>query len=165
MEPAPLVIADQRVLQRLARGDLHLRIERGAHGKPAFEQRVLAVFLDDLPAHFLGEVIRREEMRPAATHADAERLLLGFLAIGMRHIAVLDHAIDDPVAPLQGGSLAAERMVIGRPLRQRGEIGGFGNGQFGDRLVEIGQRGAGNAIGIEAEEDLVEISSRIRSFE
>jgi hypothetical protein len=73
-------------------------------------------------------------------------------------VAVLDHAVDDPVAALdEPASVAAERMIVGRTLRQRGEIGGLGDCQFGHRLVEIGERRAGNAIGIQAEEDLVEI--------
>ena len=48
-------------------------------------------------------------------------------------------------------------MVVRRPLGKRCQIGGFLQVQLVDRLVKIGQRRAGDAIGIQAVEDLVEI--------
>ena len=62
----------------------------------------------------------------------AERLGLGFRAVALGDVAVLDHAVDHPVAALDGGFRAAERMIVRRSLRQGGEIGGLGNRQFGD---------------------------------
>ena len=50
-----------------------------------------------------------------------------------------------------------ERMVVVRRLRQRGEIGRFRSDQLVHRLVEIEQRGGGDAVGADAEIDLVEI--------
>jgi hypothetical protein len=51
----------------------------------------------------------------------------------------------------------AERMVVRRRLGKRSEICGFGDRQLVDRLVIVGQRGAGDAVGAEAEENLVEV--------
>ena len=48
-------------------------------------------------------------------------------------------------------------MVVVRPLRQRGEIGGLRARQLVHRLVEIEQRRRGHAIGADAEIDFVEI--------
>jgi hypothetical protein len=48
-------------------------------------------------------------------------------------------------------------VVVARALRQGREIGGFLDGQLVDRLVEIGQRSGGDAVGVQAPEDLVEI--------
>lgn len=157
MEAAALVVGQQTRLQRLTGRDLQTRIERGANRQAALIERVVAVFLNDLPADFLGEEIGGEEMRAAAARVDTERLLLGFFAVGLGDVAVLDHAVDHPVAAFDGGFGLAERMVVGRSLRERCEIGGLGNGKLGYRLVEIGQRRTGNTVGIQAEEDLVEI--------
>ena len=53
--------------------------------------------------------------------------------------------------------MAAERIVVVRPLRQGGEIGRLGDGQFVHRLVEIQKRRRGHAVGAVAEIDFVEI--------
>ena len=82
---------------------------------------------------------------------------LAFVAFLGGDVAILDHLVDDPVAPLDRAVGVLERMVVGRAFGQRRQIGGLGHGQFVHRLVEIGQRGAGDAIGVEAEEDLVEV--------
>jgi hypothetical protein len=58
---------------------------------------------------------------------------------------------------VDGGFGMAERMIVGRALRQRRQIGRIGDRQFGDGFVEIGKRRAGDAVGIQTEEDLVEI--------
>lgn len=150
-ETATLVILHQTVLKRLARLHLDLRIERGANRKAAFKKRLLAVFLDDLAADFLGEIVRREDMRAATAQIDAKRLLLCVLGIADRDVAVLGHAVDHPVAAFQRSLLAADRMVVGRALRQRCEIGGFRNRQFRDRFVEIGECRTGDTVGIQAE--------------
>ena len=157
VEAAALVIAQKTVLQRLAGRDLDARVERGAHRKATFVKRVVAVALDDLAADFFGEVIRGEEIGAAVARGHAERLGFRLRAVALGDVAVLHHAVDDPVAALDGRFGAAEGMVVRRPLRQGCEIGGLGDGQLGDGLVEIGERRAGDAVGIEAEEDLVQV--------
>ena len=47
-------------------------------------------------------------------------------------------------------------IIVGR-LGQRGQVGGLGHRQFVERLVEIVERGGGDAVGPEAEINLVEI--------
>lgn len=48
-------------------------------------------------------------------------------------------------------------VIVVRTLGKRREIGGFGNGQFVERLVEIVERRGGDAIGTDAEIDLVQV--------
>ncbi len=154
---AQRVVFQQAVLHRLAGDELHLRVERRAHRQAALVKRVLAVARDDLAADFLGEVFAGEEVGAVAARLDAERLslrLVGFLA---RDVAVLDHLVDDPVAALDRSLGVAERMVVRRRLGQRREVCGLSDGQLVDRFVVVGQRRAGDAIGAEAEEDLVEV--------
>jgi hypothetical protein len=148
---------DQAVLQRLARQNLQVRIERGAHRQAALVERILAVTADDLLAHFLGEVLRREDIVTGAAEIDAERLRLGDGGLVRRDVAVLDHAVDDPVAARDRGFRVVEGLVVVGRLGQRGEVGRFLQVQFVDRLAEVGQRRTGDAVGTGAEEDLVEV--------
>ncbi len=151
------VVAHESVGERLARDQLHLGIERRAHREAAFVQLLLAVALVDFAADFLGEILGREHVRAGRARGDVERLLLGRLRLRRLDVAVLDHAIDHVVAPLDRALALAERMQRARRLRQRGEIGGFRDRQLVHRLVVVDQRGRGDAVGAEAEIDLVEI--------
>ena len=86
-----------------------------------------------------------------------QRLLLGLLAFLRRDVLVLDHAVDDVVAPLDGAVALAERIVIVRPLGQPGKIRRLRDRQLMHGLVEIQQRGGGDPISAEPEIDLVEV--------
>ena len=106
-----LVEVHQAVGQRLARHHLQLRIERGAHRQPALVQLLLAVALVDLAAHFLGEILaRRRYARRSVRAVTASGSFLAFSPSCARDVAVLDHAIDDVVAALDGALALAERM-------------------------------------------------------
>ncbi len=50
-----------------------------------------------------------------------------------------------------------KRLIVVRPLRQRGEVGRLRDGELVDALVEISERGGGDAVGAHAEIDLVEV--------
>ncbi len=111
--PAPAgrrVVLDQPVDQRLARHHLDARIERGTHREAALVERLLAVHVVQLAAYFLGEIIGREDVRPGRARLDAERLLLGVLTFRRGGVAVLDHAVDDPVAALERAVGIAEGL-------------------------------------------------------
>ena len=96
-------------------------------------------------------------MRAGAAHGHVERRLLCLLGVGRGDLAVLAHAVDDVVAPLDRALAGAERIEQARRLRQRGEIGRFRDRQFVHRFVEIQQRRRGDAVGAESEIDLVQI--------
>ncbi len=69
--------------------------------------------------------------------------------------AVHQHTSDDPIAAFLGGGGILDRMIIIGSLGQGGEIGGLGGGQFVQGLVEIVQRRRRNAVGTEAQINLV----------
>ena len=152
-----LVEIHEAVDQHLARQHLHLGIEGGAHGEAALVELLLGVIVVDVAADLLGEIFRREDVGAGRPRGDLERLLLRLLRVLRGDVAVLGHAIDDVVAPLERTLALTERMVIVGRLGQRREIGRFRDRQFMHRLVEIEQRGGGDAVGAHAEIDLVEI--------
>ena len=146
-QPRALVVAHEPVDERLAGHRLHLRIERGADRQAALVELLLAVALGDLAADLLGEVAGGDGVRARSTRgltvSGSFLRLVGLLALD---VAVLDHAIDDPVAALERRLLLAERMVVVRRLRQRRQVGGLGERQLMDRLAEIVQRRRGDAV-------------------
>src|SRR6476660_10011408 len=75
------------------------------------------------------------------------RLGLGLFGILFGDEAVLDHAVDHPVAALDRPLWKAERVVVARRLGKRGEIGAISDGEFVERFVPIGLRRCGHAIG------------------
>jgi CDP-diglyceride synthetase len=65
-----LVEIDEAVDHGLARQHLHLRIERGAHREPALVKLLLAVILEDVAAHLLGEIFGGESVGAGRPHGD-----------------------------------------------------------------------------------------------
>ena len=152
-----LVVFDHAGGKRLAGQRLQFRIERGANRQTALVQLLLAIAIVDFATHFLGEILAGEDMRTGGTRGDRERRLLFLLAVVSLDVSVLDHAIDDVIAPLGRALALTERMQRRRRLRQRCKIGGFRHRQLMHRLVEIQKRGRRNAISREAEIDFVQI--------
>ena len=152
-----LVEAHEAVDQHLARQHLHLGIERGAHREAALVELLLGVLVLDVAAHLLGEIFGCEDVRAGRPQRDLERLLLGLLHLLRGDVAVLGHAIEDVVAALEGALALAERMIVVGSFRQRGEISGLRDRQLVHRLVEIEQRGGGDAVGAHAQVYFVEI--------
>src|SRR6185312_3585276 len=139
------------------RDRLVFRVERRAYRQAAFVQLLLAVLLVELAADLLGEILGGDDMRAGrGFRRDAERRLLRLVGVGLLDEAGLRHAVDDPVAALERALALAERIVIIRRLRQRRQIRRLRDGQLIHRLVEIGERGGGDAVGAEAEINLVE---------
>ncbi len=78
------------------------RVERGAHRQTAAIKLVLAEAVENLAAHLLGEIFRGEDLGSSLPLDDAERLRLGGLALVLGGEAVLDDAVDHPVAAGHG---------------------------------------------------------------
>ena len=78
-------------------------------------------------------------------------------ASSLGDVAVLGHLADDPVPPLGGFLLLAERMIVVRRLGQGREIGDLLDREVLELLVEVGEARRGDAVGADAEIDLVEI--------
>ena len=156
-ETAQRIVAQEAIMQRAACLELQVGVERGAHRQAAAIERILAIAIDELAAHVLGEVFAGEEIGAGAPRRDLERQGLGLGALVGLDIAVRHHLVDHPVAALDGAVGVAERMVVGGAAGQGGEIGGLGQRQFVDRLVEIGKGRTRDAVGAETEKDLVQI--------
>ncbi len=88
---------------------------------------------------------------------DSRSSARGRLGLLAGDVAVLDHLADDVVAPVDRVGLLADGMEVARLLGKRGQVGGFGNRELVEGLAEVDLRGGGDAVGVLAEEDLVEI--------
>ena len=73
-EAALAIEGDESARQSLAGIDLQLRIERGADRKAALQQLLLAIELDELAAHLLGEGFGGEELGAEGSRDHFERL-------------------------------------------------------------------------------------------
>ena len=159
-EALVLVVGDEPIHQRLAGKALQPGVERGANAQAAAIELILAEQALQLAPHFLGEVLGRIEPGAGLAWHDVEVFGLGRGRLFGRDVTVLLHAIEHPVAPVDGGLGIAERMVVGGRLGQRGEIGRFRQRQFVECLVEVVERRRRDAVGLaadRAEEDLIEI--------
>ena len=125
--------------------------------RPALIELLLAVALRQFPPDLLGEEARGDRIGGQHARVDHQRLGPRLVRLFGGDVAVLRHAADDVVAPLDGAIVVAERVERTRLLRQGGEIGDFGDGQFVHRLVEIVQRRGGDAVVGKAEVDFIEI--------
>ena len=77
--------------------------------------------------------------------------------LALSDVAVLQHAIEHPVAPLDRAVVMARRIIVVGRLGKRPEKGALGDVEISQRLAEIVERRRRHAIGTGAEKDLVEI--------
>ena len=112
--------------------------------------------LDQLAAYLFDEVLGRDHFGRRAPAHD-QRFRHSLLCLLLVDEADVEHAPDHPVAPRQGGFRPALGMVPRRRLGQAGEERGFADGQLVQRFVEVVERRCGDAIGADAEIDLIEI--------
>ena len=157
MPAVRLVIAHETVDKRLTRHQLNFRVERRANRKAALVKLLLAVALLQFAPDFFGEESRGDGIRRQHARIDHQRLGASLVRLFGGDVAVLLHAPDDVVAPFDGAVMIAKRVQRTRLLRQRRQIGDFGDGQFVHRLVEIIERGGGDAVVGKAEINLVEV--------
>src|SRR3546814_17844188 len=93
------VICDQPVAERLLGEALHAHVEGGAHRETAFVERLVAEARHDLAADLFREP-RGGDVFGLVALAHDERLLPGGLGLSALDPAVLEHAVDDPVAAI-----------------------------------------------------------------
>ena len=155
--PLRLVKIDEAGGHGLARHHLQLWIERGPDRQSAFVEFLFAIAFEDVATDFLGKIFTGEDMRSVGPVGDDQRILAGLVGLGLLDPAVFQQAIDHVVAAFDGAVAVAHRMQRARRLRHRRQIGRFRDREVVHRLVEIDQRGRGNAVGAEPEIDFVEI--------
>ena len=151
-----VIISDQPVAQRLVGFRLEARVEAGAHRQAGLVQRLLAIAREQLAADLLGE-IGRLDLAGLAPMVQLDRLRLGRIRRRAADIAVLDHAVEHPVAARRRRLRKARRVVAVRRLWQSAEKGRLAEAQLVERFVEIGHRRGGDAVGARAEIDFVQI--------
>src|SRR5437763_937939 len=96
-------------------------------------------------------------VRAGWARRDGERLLLRLFAFLGFEVAILDHAIEHVIAPLDRALALPERMIIVRSLGERRQISSLGRGELMHRLVEVKERRGRNTVGAEPEINFVEI--------
>ncbi len=151
------VVGHQAGAKRVVGGGLQRGVEAGADGVAAGGDEVAAIGVDQLAAHFFGDPIAAGDLVRAAEGGGLDRGGFGFLGLGRGDGVIVGHAVEHPVAAGAGGVGEAERVVVVGRLGQRGEEGGFRQREFVERLVEVGGRCGGDAVGLQAEVDLVEV--------
>ena len=113
--------------------------------------------MQQLTAHLFDEIAGIADLHAARAQRHVEGRGAGFGGLAPRDVALLLHARDHPVAPRNGAVMEAVGMVVVGALGKGREIGGFRDGQFVQRLVEIIEGGGGHTVGADAEINLVQI--------
>jgi len=108
-----------------------------------------------LPDHF-GDV-RCLDLDARAVQLPCDRLGEALLLLGIADEVEFAHAPEHVGAATLGLLAARHRVVARRCLRNTGERGGLGHRHPGERLVEVGLGGGGDAVGALAEEHGVEV--------
>ena len=154
--PLSLVELAQREVDVLLRGDVDPGEQRGLDVEARLVELLVAVAAADVAPHLLAEVGRHgpEEVRPLPDDdragPPAVRLLVGQVAGG-------DHRAQHLVAPAAGRvQVGQRREARGRP-DQPGQQRHLAHVQVADRLVEVGPRARGHAVGAVPQEDLVQV--------
>ena len=152
------VVGHQPVAQRLLGGDLQHRIKAGAH-----HQAALVVVVRRRSGRSAGgapprRTSRRRGSAPAGgtpTGRSASALAAAACSAVMAWSSAMRSSTQSRRASRGIGE--AERVVVVRRLRQRGQERRLGERQLVQRLVEIGLRRRRDAVGAEAEIDLVQV--------
>lgn len=150
-----LVIVDEAVADRLAGGVLQVAADRG-DDLVALGIGLAAVAADHLGTGHLGDV-GRIQFGGLHVVGGVDRLLDGGLVALLVDEAELEHALEDPVAPLRTAGRVDQRVVARGRFRQAGDHRHLGQAQVFDRLAVIDLCGSLDAIGTVAQVDLVDV--------
>jgi hypothetical protein len=153
------VEGDQAIDQRAAREALQARRQRRANGQATAIKTILAELFhtDQRTADFLGEIVGGVDLGTERPDVDGQRLCGGGGRLCFGDVAVLGHQADDGIAPARRFLGAPEWVVIVRTLGQSGEVRHLLDLKILQFLVEVIERGSGDAIGPEAEVDFVQV--------
>ncbi len=122
--------------------------------------RLFAEPVDQAAANLLHIIAARARVEAGAMRWHrAQRLCLRLVQLRLTDPAILVHFAQRPVAPVERAFVAGRAFgaVICRPLGQDGEIRHLVQLQVAHILIEIGARRRLHAIGVPAEEYLIEI--------
>ena len=152
-----VIVGDEAAAQ-IAHGDiLQPRVEGRADLQSAVVESLLAVLSEENAADLLDEIVDVGRDRTEGTIGGDELLGSGRLLFFGGDVAVLLHLAEDVIAPDDRGIQVPSRIVVRGRLWQSRKKRGLCERQLVRRLAEI-DRGCGrHAVGILAEEDLVQI--------
>ena len=136
---------------------LQLGIERRPDNQPAADRLFFPEARDQFAPHILGEVLADLQHFRAPGWFRDDGLGLGLFGLPPGDRSVFRHPIKDVVATVAGGFREAHRVQVIRRLGQGTKEGHFADRQFIQALIEIGLSSGGDAIGLGAHEDLVQI--------
>ena len=141
----------QLFVDRGHRGALHRAVQRGVN----FQARAVDDVLRQDTLQFPPKKFHRPILLRGlgSFRGKEQRFRLGRLAVGGGNVALLFHLPQHDVALLQGAVRIPERRKAVRTTDETGEQGGFGKGQVGGRLAEVGL-----ARGFDAEQPGTEIN-------
>ncbi len=154
---AAAVKRHEAIAQRHLGCGLKRGVQAGANDEAAALRLVLPEAGEEFAAHILGEMAAHGQHFGAAQRAGQDGLCAGGDGLLRGNHALLQHAIQHPVAANARLFGEAQRVVVVGRLGQGGQEGHLGNGQLVQRLVEIGLGRGGHTIGLRAEEDFIEV--------
>jgi len=150
------VLLARAVVDGVVGGLVGDRIDGRLDAQPALEQRVVAVALDDVAAHVLGEV-GRHLAEALAIGAQAERLVAGGVCpLGLDE-AEPHHLVQHQVAAAECALRVARGRVPRRRLGETGDERHLRQRKLVEILVEVAPGGALDPVGTMAQEDLVQV--------
>src|SRR5690606_20517561 len=133
----------------LVGGFLVLGVDGGVDIEAARVDVVLVDTVQQLARQF-GRVVAMNAVASArgiGRRADHDGLLHGLPVFGVGQVAQAAHAAKDVGLAGLGTLEVGARVEAGRGLRDAGQHGGLGRGDFGQRFAEIGAAGGGEAVG------------------
>ncbi len=152
---------------------LHPGIERGVDAQALLIDGILPVAVGEVALEVVDEVGvgglgvlpgvheggaggRRLPSGPGHPHPLGD----GFGVLLLGDHPLFEHGVEDDQAPLLGEGGVASRLVAARRRDEPGQQRRLGEGQVGDRLVEVGLRRRSHPIGALAEVDPLEVAEQ-----
>ena len=142
--------------QRDAGLGLQAAVEGGAHVEPALLRLLAHGGLGPL-ADLLHEIVGVTVVGPLGAQLDVQVLAHGRLRLRTGDEALLCHLRQHPVAASKSLGPVSDRVVVGRPLGQAGQIGHLRQAELAHGLAEIVVGRRPHAEGPVAQPDLVQI--------
>jgi len=108
------LIGGQAVEHRVVRRALQVAVQRGVDAQPAFMHLVAAVLGFEVAADLFNKIRRKRS--GVMRQLQADRPVAEIVGLLGGDLAVLEHGVDDQIAPLDGALRMIDRRVVLRRL-------------------------------------------------
>ncbi len=132
-------------------------IQARVDDQAALRRLVLAETVDQVAPHLLAEPFAAGHGRRRPVGVGHQRFGMAGVRVGLADRVGLHHTVQHPVAAGLGSIGEAERVVVGRRFRHRGQHRRLGDREPVQRLVEIGLCGGDDAIRVLTQIGLVQV--------